>query len=75
MTTINPRFATLAAADRAALVTFRWAAIQTATSLEIIKALPKAKADVIEIRMPLHRPMADGPRSSSGPARAAQASA
>ncbi len=31
------------------------------TSLEIIKALPKAGADVIEIGMPFTDPMADGP--------------
>ncbi len=32
-----------------------------ATSLEIIKALPKAGADVIELGMPFTDPMADGP--------------
>ena len=32
-----------------------------ATSLAIIKALPKAGADIIEIGMPFTDPMADGP--------------
>ena len=31
------------------------------TSLDIIKALPKAGADIIEIGMPFTDPMADGP--------------
>ena len=32
-----------------------------ATSLEILKGLPKAGADIIELGMPFSDPMADGP--------------
>src|SRR6478609_6709539 len=41
-----------------------------ATSLEIIKALPKAGADIIEIGMPFTDPMADGPAIQAAGLRA-----
>jgi tryptophan synthase alpha chain len=61
-TRIDRRFAKLAEEGRPALVTFVMAGDpDSATSLEIIKSLPSAGADVIEIGMPFSDPMADGP--------------
>jgi tryptophan synthase alpha chain len=61
-TRIDRRFAALKQEGRAALVTFIMAGDpDTATSLAIAKALPKAGADVIELGMPFTDPMADGP--------------
>ena len=70
-TRIEKRFAKLKADDRAALVTFTMAGDpDTATSLEVIKALPKAGADMIEIGMPFTDPMADGPAIQAAGVRA-----
>src|SRR5580765_6871707 len=41
-----------------------------ATSLDIIKALPKAGSDIIEIGMPFSDPMADGPAIQAAGQRA-----
>ncbi|MBE0703262.1 MAG: tryptophan synthase subunit alpha, partial [Afipia sp.] len=61
-TRLDTRFAELKKEGRAALVTFVMCGDpDLATSLEILKALPKAGADVIEIGMPFTDPMADGP--------------
>ncbi len=61
-TRIDQRFADLAKEGRAALITFVMAGDpDPATSLEIIKSLPHAGADLIEIGMPFSDPMADGP--------------
>jgi tryptophan synthase alpha chain len=61
-TRIDARFAELKKQDRAAFITFLMAGDpDPATSLDILKALPKAGADVIEIGMPFTDPMADGP--------------
>lgn len=61
-TRIDTRFAALKGEGRPALVTFTTAGDPDyATSLEILKALPKAGADVIELGMPFSDPMADGP--------------
>ena len=61
-TRIDARFAELKKQGRSAFITFLMAGDpDPATSLEIIKALPKAGADVIEIGMPFTDPMADGP--------------
>src|SRR6266853_879115 len=61
-TRIDQRFADLKREGRAALVTFTVAGDPDAkTSLEILKALPKAGADMIELGMPFTDPMADGP--------------
>ena len=73
-TRIEQRFADLARDRRAALVTFTMAGDpDTATSLAILKALPKAGADVIELGMPFTDPMADGPAIQAGGLRALNA--
>ncbi len=70
-TRIDKRFAALKAEGRAALVTFTMAGDpDTATSLAIAKALPKAGADVIELGMPFTDPMADGPAIQAAGVRA-----
>jgi tryptophan synthase alpha chain len=73
-TRIDRRFADLNREGRAALVTFTMAGDpDTKTSLEILKALPKAGADVIELGMPFTDPMADGPAIQAGGLRALNA--
>jgi tryptophan synthase alpha chain len=70
-TRIEKRFAKLKAEDRAALMTFTMAGDpDSATSLAVIKALPKAGADLIEIGMPFTDPMADGPAIQASGVRA-----
>jgi tryptophan synthase alpha chain len=60
-TRIDRRFAALRNEGRAALVTFLMAGDPDGdTSLAIVKALPAAGADVIELGMPFTDPMADG---------------
>ncbi|MCW6507969.1 tryptophan synthase subunit alpha [Lichenifustis flavocetrariae] len=59
---LDARFAACAAAQRAALVTFITAGDpDPETSLALLKSLPEAGADVIELGMPFTDPMADGP--------------
>ncbi|MAM11075.1 MAG: tryptophan synthase subunit alpha [Rhizobiaceae bacterium] len=59
---MEKRFAALKAEGRPALITyFMGGDPDFDTSLEIMKALPKAGADVIELGMPFSDPMADGP--------------
>ena len=73
-TRIDRRFADLAREGRAALVTFVMAGDpDLATSLEILKALPEAGADVIEVGMPFTDPMADGPAIQAAGLRALHA--
>ena len=73
-TRIDTRFAELKAQGRAALVTFLTAGDPDAdTSLALIKALPKAGADVIELGMPFTDPMADGPAIQASSQRALKA--
>src|SRR6478672_6858669 len=73
-TRIDRRFADLQREGRAALVTYTVAGDpDTKTSLEILKALPKAGADVIELGMPFTDPMADGPAIQAGGLRALNA--
>ncbi|MBR0903123.1 tryptophan synthase subunit alpha [Bradyrhizobium liaoningense] len=73
-TRIDTRFAELAKQGRSAFVTFLMAGDpDPATSLEIIKALPKSGADVIEIGMPFTDPMADGPSIQAAGLRALKA--
>ena len=62
MSRLQTRFAELKEQNRAALVTFVTAGDPDyATSLAILKGLPAAGADVIELGMPFTDPMADGP--------------
>ena len=73
-TRIDARFAQLKKENRSAFVTFLMAGDpDPTTSLEIIKALPKAGADVIEIGMPFTDPMADGPAIQAAGLRALKA--
>jgi len=73
-TRIDARFAQLKKERRSAFVTFLMAGDpDPATSLAIIKALPKAGADVIEIGMPFTDPMADGPAIQAAGLRALKA--
>ncbi|MCM2294418.1 tryptophan synthase subunit alpha [Allorhizobium sp. BGMRC 0089] len=59
---MDKRFADLKAEGRPALVTyFMGGDPDFETSLAIMKALPKAGSDVIELGMPFSDPMADGP--------------
>ena len=71
---IDRRFAALNKQGSAALVTFTMAGDPDyATSLAILKALPKAGADVIELGMPFTDPMADGPAIQAAGLRALKA--
>jgi len=70
-TRISRRFADCATQGRPALVTFVTAGDpDLATSFEILKALPKAGADVVELGMPFSDPMADGPAIQAAGQRA-----
>jgi tryptophan synthase alpha chain len=73
-TRIDARFAELGKQGRSAFITFLMAGDPDIdTSLAIIKALPKAGADVIEIGMPFTDPMADGPAIQASGLRALKA--
>jgi tryptophan synthase alpha chain len=73
---IEQRFAALAQQGRAGLVTFLTAIDPDFdTSLAIVKALPKAGADLIELGMPFTDPMADGPAVQASSQRALKAGA
>lgn len=70
-TRIDRRFAALKAEGRPALVTFMTAGDpDPATTLALLKALPAAGADVIELGMPFSDPMADGPAIQAAGLRA-----
>jgi tryptophan synthase alpha chain len=72
-TRIDRRFAALSKEGRAALVTFVMAGDpDLATSTAILKSLPRAGADVIELGMPFSDPMADGPTIQAAGLRALQ---
>ena len=71
---IAERFAELKKANRAGLVIFITAGDpDPKTSLEILKGLPKAGADLIEVGMPFTDPMADGPAIQAASQRALKA--
>jgi len=71
---IDRRFAALKAEGKKALVTFLTAGDPDYDiSLKIIKGLPEAGADIIEIGMPFTDPMADGPAIQASSLRALQA--
>src|SRR6201995_2998839 len=73
-TRIDARFAQLKKEGRSAFVTFLMAGDpDSATSLAIVKAMPKAGADIIEIGMPFTDPMADGPSIQAAGLRALKA--
>jgi tryptophan synthase alpha chain len=70
-TRMDQRFAALKREGRAALVTFVTAGDPDyATSLDILRALPGAGADMIELGMPFTDPMADGPAVQASSLRA-----
>lgn len=74
MSRIDARFAALAKEGRAGLVTFLTAGDPDYdTSLSIVRALPKAGADVIELGVPFTDPMADGPAIQAAGLRALKA--
>ena len=71
---IDRRFAALKKEGRAALVTFTMAGDPDhATAVAILKALPKAGADIIELGIPFTDPMADGPAVQAAGLRALKA--
>ena len=73
-TRIDRRFAALKQEGRAALVTFVTAGDPDyASSLAILKAVPEAGADVVELGMPFTDPMADGPAVQASSLRALKA--
>ena len=73
-TRIDTRFAELKKQGRAAFVTYVMAGDpDLATSLEIVKALPKAGAEIIELGIPFTDPMADGPSIQAAGLRALKA--
>ncbi|HMM92120.1 tryptophan synthase subunit alpha [Bradyrhizobium sp.] len=73
-TRIDARFAELKKQDRSAFVTFVMSGDpDPKTSLDIVKALPKAGADIIELGMPFTDPMADGPSIQAAGLRALKA--
>ena len=74
MSRIDRRFAELREKGRAALVTFIMGGDpDPATSLAVLKALPEAGADIIEVGMPFSDPMADGPAIQAAGLRALHA--
>ncbi len=75
-TRIDARFAALKAEARAGLVTFVTAGDPDhETSLAILKGLPAAGADLVELGMPFSDPMADGPAIQASSLRALKAGA
>lgn len=73
-TRLDVRFASCASEGRAALVTFVTAGDPDYdTSLALLKALPEAGADVIELGVPFTDPMADGPAIQAAGLRALKA--
>ena len=73
-TRIDARFALLKQEGRSAFVTFVMAGDpDPETSLAIVKALPQAGADIIELGMPFTDPMADGPSIQAAGLRALKA--
>jgi tryptophan synthase alpha chain len=74
VTRIDKRFAALKREGRAGLVTFITAGDPDyGSSLAILKALPAAGADIIELGMPFSDPMADGPAIQAASQRALRA--
>jgi tryptophan synthase alpha chain len=73
-TRIDARFAQLKKEGRSGFVAFLTAGDpDPKTSLALVKALPKAGADIIELGMPFSDPMADGPSIQAAGLRALKA--
>ena len=73
---LEARFAELKAAGRGGLVTFITAGDPDGeTSLALLRRLPAAGADIIELGMPFSDPMADGPAIQASSLRALKAGA
>ena len=71
---IEARFARCRAERRAAFVTYVMAGDpDPETSLAVLKALPKAGADIVEFGLPFTDPMADGPAIQAAALRALKA--
>jgi len=71
MTRIDNAFNRLRAESRGGLITFITAGDPTySVSLDLMRALPKAGADLIELGMPFSDPMADGPAIQASSLRA-----
>ena len=71
---IDARFAALKAANRAAFVAYVMAGDPDAeTALDILKGLPAAGADIIELGFPFSDPMAEGPPIQRAAQRALKA--
>ncbi|MBT6031635.1 MAG: tryptophan synthase subunit alpha, partial [Kordiimonadaceae bacterium] len=71
MSRIEKRFNKLKSENRAGLVTFTTGGDPDyETSLNILKGLPNAGADIIELGMPFSDPMADGPAIQAASIRA-----
>jgi len=74
MSRIDVRFARLRSEDRRAFITFIMAGDPDHdTSLEIMRGLPAAGVDLIELGMPFTDPMADGPSIQRAGQRALEA--
>jgi tryptophan synthase alpha chain len=73
-TRLDDTFAAVKAEERTALVTFVTAGDPDyATSFSLLRALPAAGADIIELGMPFSDPMADGPAIQASSLRALKA--
>jgi len=73
-TRLDRRFAALKAEGRGGLITFLTAGDPDGdTALAILKGLPGAGADIIELGMPFSDPMADGPAIQASSQRALKA--
>ena len=71
---IENRFARCRAENRAALATYVMAGDpDPETSLGVLKALPRAGADIVELGLPFTDPMADGPAIQAAGLRALKA--
>ncbi|MDG1739389.1 MAG: tryptophan synthase subunit alpha [Paracoccaceae bacterium] len=74
MTRIDAKFAELKAAGKKAFVSYVMAGDPNyETSLEIVKGLPAAGVDIIELGLPFTDPMADGPTIQLAGGRALEA--
>ena len=76
MSRIAARFSQLKRDNRAGLITFTMAGDPDyATSLQVLRGLPKAGADILEVGMMFSDPMADGPAIQAAGLRAHRAGA